>query len=630
MIHSPKPSVLHRLRRALLGAPIPTSKAHHERLSPVLGLPVFSSDALSSVAYATEAIILVLIYLSRQALGDQLYISLAIVLLIIIITISYRQTIHAYPNGGGSYIVASENLGKVPGMIAAAALLIDYVLTVSVSIAAGVEAILSAFPQIKHTLHEPTVTLSIFCIAIVAFANLRGLRESGKLFAFPTYGFVLAMGALIFFGLYKLGVTPTFSQPHVLSNVEGKEIHASRLFIILRAFAAGCTALTGIEAVSNGVQAFKAPESKNASKTLWMMSSLLTFLFLGLGYIALQLPFHYGNFGIYESNDSHYVTLTAQVAAFVFGDNSIPFLAVQVSVAAILILAANTAFADFPRLSSIIARDGFLPRYLSRLGDKLVFHNGIILLAIFASALVFAFHGELDALLPLYAIGVFTAFTLSQAGMVMHWVRLKGPGWHHRSAINGLGAVLCGLVLIIIGFTKFKEGAWLVMVLIPIICFFFWLIHSRYESITQQLALEGELEPDTGEHFVLILVPRMHKGVVGAVRYAQRLKGEVQALHVTLNERTLPDLQRTWDRYAKDVPLVVLPSPYRSLIEPMLDYVDQIRRNNPNVLITVVVAEAVSTKWYQKLLAENIAQQLKVALGRRNRVVVANARYFLQ
>jgi amino acid transporter len=628
MIDTPQPSLLHRLRRALLGAPIATSKAHHEKLSPLLGLPVFSSDALSSVAYATEAIILILIYLSTAALSDQIWISLAIVVLIVLITISYQQTIHAYPGGGGSYIVASENLGVGPGLVAAAALLIDYILTMSVSVAAGIAAILSAFPEISKHIPDAQVSLSLVCIAIVAFANLRGLRESGTLFAFPTYGFILAMTVLIIFGALKIHSTMAFATPHVDTNLLGKEANAARLYIVLRAFAAGCTALTGIEAVSNGVPAFKAPEPKNAAKTLLMMSALLTFMFMGLGYLALQLPFHYNGFGIYESNDSHYVTLTAQVAAYTFGPGSGMFYVVQIFVALILILAANTAFADFPRLTSLISRDGYLPRYLSRLGDKLVFHNGIVILAALAGILIFVFKGQLDALLPLYAVGVFTAFTLSQAGMVMHWVKDRGPRWHTRAVINGIGSFLCLVVLLIIGATKFVEGAWLVMVLIPVICAGFWAIHKRYASMTLQLASAEPVEPPT-RHMALLLVPRVHRGILGALRYTSFLKGDVQAVHVTINEKTLPELQRQWQAYSADIPLVILPSPYRSLIQPILDYVDQLRADEPGILITVVVAEAVSTRWYQKLLTENVAQQLKVRLARRRRVVVVNTRYFL-
>lgn len=629
MIDTPKPSLLQKLIRLLLGAPIPTSKAHHERLTPFLGLPVFSSDALSSVAYATEAILLVLIMRSRETLHAQIYISLAIVVLIVMISISYRQTIHAYPGGGGSYIVASDNLGEWPGLIAGAALLIDYVLTVAVSIAAGVAAILSAYPALKHAIPDANVVLSLLFIGLVAFANLRGLRESGALFAIPTYGFIVSMLGLIGYGIYMIQKTPALPQPVVHApGLEGIELNFPVVYIILRAFAAGCTALTGIEAVSDGVQAFKAPESKNAAKTLAIMSTILSVLFLGLGYLALHLPEHYANFSIHRGSDKEYMTLTAQVAAFVFGQNTLWFYIVQIFVAGILILAANTAFADFPRLCSFISRDGYLPRYLSRLGDKLVFHNGIIVLAVAAAFLVVTFKGELDSLLPLYAVGVFTAFTLSQSSMVVHWYRERSPGWVTRTVINGIGTFLCFVVLLIIAYTKFSEGAWIVMILIPAIVALFWFIKRHYAKVAEQLALVGESTTPTG-HIVLLLVPRVNRGIKSALDYAKELKGTCQAVHVTINERTLPDLQRKWTEFGGGVPLVVLPSPYRSLISPILDYVDQLRNENPGVMITVIVGEAVSQKWYHRLLTENVAQQLKNSLARRRNVVVANVRYFL-
>jgi amino acid transporter len=497
-------------------------------------------------------------------------------------------------------------------------------------VAAGVAAIISAFPTIRDHVPNATVTLSLLCIGIVAFANLRGLRESGTLFAIPTYGFVLAMGAVIVGGIWAISHSP--SMPfHLETDILGKEANTARWFIILRAFAAGCTALTGIEAVSNGVQAFKAPESKNAAKTLVMMSSLLTFLFLGLGYVAIKLPHHYVHFSIYNSDSPHYITLTAQVAAFVFGQGGLGFYIVQVFVALILILAANTAFADFPRLASLIARDGFLPRYLSRLGDKLVFHNGIVVLAVMAGALVVVFRGQLDLLLPLYAVGVFTAFTLSQAGMVMHWRRERHPGWLHSATINGIGAGLCFIVTVIIAATKFVEGAWIVMVLIPLIYMGFIAINRRYASIAKQLAADDSTPAFVPRgHLSLLLVPRVHKGILSALGYARQLKGDCRAVHIPINEKNLYEVQRAWTKYAPDIPMVVLPSPYRSLIEPMKEYVDHLREVDPDVVITVIVAEAVSSKWYQRLLAENVAQQLKVAMASRPGVVVANPRYFLQ
>jgi amino acid transporter len=617
-----------RLRRTLLGSPIPTSQAHHERLSPLLGLPVFSSDALSSVAYATEAILTVLVYLSTAALGLQIWISLAIVGLIGFVAISYRQTIAAYPSGGGSYIVASENLGRGPGLVAAAALLIDYVLTVSVSVAAGVAAILSAFPSIRHAIPDATVTLSLLCIATIAFANLRGLRESGTVFAVPTYGFLVAMLAVIAAGIYGIHVTPA-NPAHFNSDLVGKEADAGRWFIVLRAFAAGCTALTGIEAVSNGVQAFREPVARNAAKTLTIMASLLAFLFLGLGYVALRLPEHYAAFSIHESSSPHYVTLTAQVAAFAFGPGSVGFYGVQIFVALILILAANTAFADFPRLASLIARDGYLPRYLNRLGDKLVFHNGILVLAVAAGGLVVGFKGQLDSLLPLYAVGVFTAFTLSQVGMVMHWRREGEPGWRGKATINGIGASLCFVVTLIIGLTKFREGAWIVIVLIPIIVAGFVAVHRRYGSMARQLAIRERAPLPYDGHLAILLVPRLHRGVLSALEYARQYRGECEAVHVTIDERSMVELSREWEARVPDIPLRLLHSPYRSLLQPTIEHVEAVREQQPNRLVTVIVAEAVSTKWYQRLLSENVAQQLKTALANVPGVVVANPRYFL-
>jgi amino acid transporter len=596
--------------------------AHHEKLSSTVGLAVFSSDALSSVAYATEAILSILVLVSAQALGLQFGISIAVVGLIAVISFSYRQTIRAYPGGGGSYIVASENLGEGPGVVAGAALLIDYVLTVAVSIAAGVAALSSAFPS----LHPYLVPVSVLFTMLVAWANLRGMRESGALFALPTYGFVVAMFLTLAIGIWRTTQAGPVEQV-VLSEPGrmGSEANLPFLFVLLRAFAAGCTALTGIEAVADGVQAFRAPEAKTATRTLMRMALILSTLFLGMGYIASHLP----SVSLYSAKNPEFKTLASQIAQYAFGANSPFFYMLQFFTAAILILAANTAFADFPRLSSFLARDGYLPRYMARQGDRLVFHNGILVLAAAAIALVIIFHGELDQLLPLYAVGVFTAFTLSQSGMVAHWWRLRGEGWKQGLAVNVVGSVLCFIVLLIILVTKFTEGAWVVAILLPAICAMLFAVNRRYRSMNSQLAVEDVPHAVAEEHITLLLVPRVNRGTLSALDYVAQLKGECQAVHVTINEKTLPDLQRKWQRFGRGVPLVVLASPYRSLIQPVLDYVDKIRVERPTAMITVVVAEAVSTKWYQKLLSENVAQQLKVSLARRRNVVVANVRYFL-
>ncbi len=614
-------SPLRRLRRLLLGKPIPTSKAHHERLGPLIGLPVFSSDAMSSVAYATEAILGVLVLAGAWAVGLQLNITLAILALIIVIAISYNQTIHAYPMGGGSYIVASDNLGTGPGVVAGAALLIDYILTVAVSVAAGVAAITSAFPH----LHSYLVPISLLAIAVVAWANLRGLRESGVLFAVPTYGFILSMVVMLLVAIYK-GYTGHAAPPQQIVATEmGKEAHYLLIFVLLRAFAAGCTALTGIEAVSDSVQAFRPPESKNASLTLRWMVVILSTIFVLIGIVVPHLP----KLVLVPTSDPHYRTLISQIADYSFGAGSVGFYIVQLTTAAILVLAANTAFADFPRLASFIARDGFLPRPLLRQGDRLVFHNGIILLAGLAGLLIFLFKGELDQLLPLYAIGVFMAFTLSQSGMVMHWWRLRTVGWKYSISVNAIGAVMSFLVLVIIATTKFMEGAWIVLVMVPmIVCGFLW-INRRYRNISAQLLIRPTDKIEHHEHLALLLVPRVHRGLLNALEYVQSMKGECRAIHVIVNEKTVPTVRRDWERYGENVPLVVLSSPYRSLIQPVMDYVDELREEDPNRVITVIVAEAVATKVSHRFLQENVAQNLKNALSSRKNVVIASVRYFL-
>ncbi len=626
-----KAGFFERLRRTIIGKPIATSQAHHEKLSPLLGLPIFASDALSSVAYATEAILSILILASTQALHAQIFISLCICGLIALIAFAYIQTIYAYPKGGGSYIVASENLGTLPGLCAGAALMIDYVLTVAVSIAAGVAALSSAFPA----MHPYLVPVAISCIALVGLANLRGMKESGTAFALPTYGFVVGMLVLLATGLFKAMhsdvVTPVVTAHDAppggpVTNLIGLEMAVPFWYLLLRAFAAGCTALTGIEAVSDGVAAFKVPESKNAAKTLAIMGVLLTTIFLGLGFITRYLPHLHLN----TTRSGDYKTLVSQVAEWAFGAGSVAFYYIQFATAAILILAANTAFADFPRLSSFIARDGFLPRPLARQGDRLVFHNGIIVLSILAGVLVWYFHGELDQLLPLYAVGVFTAFTLSQAGMVAHWRKQKGRGWATKAAINFTGTALCSAVLMIILVTKFKEGAWIVVILLPLIVLLFLSIKRRYNSISAQLALAPETQVQRpSRHTSLLMVPRVHKGIITALEYALLLDPNCRAVHVAINDKALPEVRRNWEKWGEGVPLTILSTPYRSLIDPVLGYIDEMMEEQPDQVITVIVAEAVSQKLSHKLLQENVAQQLRTALAKRRNVMVTNVRYFL-
>jgi amino acid transporter len=611
-----------RLRRAVFGAPIPTAKAHHERLTPFIGLPVFSSDALSSVAYATEAIIAVLVLLSLRAVPQfQIPITIGICGLIVVVVLSYQQTIRAYPTGGGSYIVASDNLGETPGLIAAASILVDYVLTVAVSVSAGVAALVSAYPD---QLHKYMVVICIGIILLIAWANLRGLRESGAFFAIPTYGFIVGMLVLLTVGFFKSRAWVGHEQV-IIADRAGAEANFPLIFVVLRAFAAGCTALTGIEAVSDGVQAFRPPEAKNAIKTLRMMAGLLLVMFMGTGYLALHLP----TLTILDASKHEYQTVVAQIAASVFGRHSFGFLYIQWFTTLILVLAANTAFADFPRLSSFLARDGYAPRPLARQGDRLVFHNGIIVLALAAMALVWHFQGKLEMLLPLYAIGVFTAFTLSQLGMVQHWRKLRVKGWQKFAIVNGIGATVTGIVALVILITKAAEGAWIVVVLLAILYIAFKAVKNRYVAMSKQLVL-GEARPRfTGKHKAILLMPRVHRGILKALDYAMAIDPEAEAVHVIIDDRKLAQVQRDWKKYADDVPLKVLSSSYRSLIQPVLDYVDELMDADPDQMLTVVVAEAVSNRWYQKLLQENVAAQLKHALEKRRNVAVTSVRYFL-
>jgi len=623
---------LAKLRRLLIGAPIATSQASHERLSPFFGLPVFSSDALSSVAYATEAILGILILKSTAGdtslLNIQIWISAAIVALIFIVAISYNQTIHAYPNGGGSYIVASENLGETCGLIAGAALLVDYVLTVSVSVAAGVAAIVSAYQNLNHLI----VPISLACIAVVAWANLRGVKESGVVFAIPTYGFVGGLMIVIVLGAIKVMTShPVAQQVYAMDannhSLIGTELSAGMLFIVLRAFAAGCTALTGIEAVSNGVQAFKAPEADNASKTLRWMACLLAIMFIGVSLLALRLPV----LTLHDGHNSQYETVLSQIAKWTFGGkNNLGYQWTQWFTALILILAANTAFADFPRLSSLLARDGFMPRQLSRQGDRLVFHNGIVALAIASGAIVVLFGGTLDNLLPLYAVGVFTAFTLSQFGMVVHWNRLREGSWKRGAVINSIGATLTLIVLGIILVTKWRDGAWIVTILLAVLFASFKIVKSTYGSVTRQLALSDAATVKTlKRETTVLLINRVHKGVLFALDYARATGLNLHVVHVAINRRALPEVQSLWEQYGGGIPLEVINAPYRSLINPVLAYIDRLLAEDPDQFITVVVPEAYSNRLLNRLLQETVAAQLKAALGKRKNVVVTNVRYII-
>lgn len=605
------------LRRVLVGPPLETRQLIHQRISKVKGLAVFSSDALSSTAYATEEILLVLVAAGAAALQLSLPVAAGISAVLAIVAFSYYQTIHAYPSGGGAYIVAHDNLGIWPGLIAAAALLIDYVLTVSVSVAAGVAAVTSAVPS----LFGIRVWIAIGAILVVAVINLRGVRESATIFAIPTYLFIGGLGIVI-----AVGLTRTLGQPPVPPQVEPAGAFAPlTVFLILRAYASGSAAMTGVEAISNGIPAFRPPESRNAGITLIWMAAILITLFMGVTFLAHQL-------GIVPREHE---TVVSQVARAVFGTGLFYFI-VQAATALILILAANTSFADFPRLSSILARDGFLPRQLSNLGDRLVFANGIIALALLSALLVFIFRADTHSLIPLYAVGVFLSFTLSQSGMVKRWWTHRGPGWTRNLIINGIGALTTAVVLAVVVTTKFLNGAWIVLVLIPVNVWIMYRIYAHYREVREQLTLEGARVPEAiRKHKVVVPVGGMHRGVLPALRYAKSLGGDVVAVTVDVDPRRTQDMQEKWSQWGMDVPLKILPSPYRSVLDPLLRYLNSLEWEiGFDQQITVVLPEFVPTRWWHFFLHGQSAFLLKLALFFRRRqgyrvMVVTDVPYYL-
>ena len=601
------------LKRVLVGPPMPLAQARHERLGKSTALAVFSSDALSSVAYATEEILLILVLAGAAAAHLANPIALFIAGLLIIVAISYQQTIHAYPSGGGSYIVAHDNLGTLSGLVAAAALLVDYVLTVAVSVAAGVAAITSALPSLQG--HK--VVLGVVFVAGIALANIRGVRESGRIFAVPTYFFIVSFGVLLVGGFYRLltGTLEPVTEPPPVA------MEALTWFLVLRAFSSGCTAMTGTEAISNGIPAFRAPESRNAAITLAWMAGILATLFVGLTVLASAL----------HVLPSETETVVSQIARRVFGSGLIYYL-IQAATALILVLAANTSFADFPRLSSLLARDRFVPRQFATLGERLVFSNGILVLAGFAALLLVLFRGETHALIPLYAVGVFISFTLSQSGMVRYWWRRQGSGWRHRMAINGTGALATGIVTLVIAATKFTHGAWIVVVVIPLLVVTFLAMHRHYEEVAEALTLEGLEGPPEFQHTVLVLVGDVHRGVVRAVQYARTLapSATVRAVYVETDPGRTAKLEEKWGAWGLGVPLVVLTSPYRSLLRPLLDYIDHLQARGDDQMVTIVVPEFLPRRWWQHFLHNQTALLVKGALLFRKNTVVADVPYLLK
>ena len=597
------------VRRLLFGRPLATDEELEERLPKVKALATFSSDNLSSVAYASELIMFTLFAAGSTAFWLVMPISLLIVTVFVIIVISYRQTIRAYPNGGGSYIVAKENLGIGAALLAAAALLTDYVLTVSVSVAAGVLAITSAFPELEWL----RVPLGVVAILFVMLINLRGLRESGTLFAAPTYLFLVITLGLIGLGMLRTLLGDT---PHV-TGVVAAAVPAETLGVLLlmRAFADGCSAITGVEAVSNGVPAFKPPEWKNARTTLTVMGVLVAVMFLGLSYLA----------GVAGATPSDHESVVSQIGRAVFGLGPLYYI-LQLATTGLLILAANTSFADFPRLSSILARDGYMPSRFSFRGERLAFSAGIVVLALVAIVVLVAFGGLVTALIPLYAIGVFTSVTLSQVGMVRHWLRERDAGWRRSAVINGVGAVATGIVTLIFAIAKFALGAWLIIVIIPILVGAMLFTHRQYERRRLEVHVRPEavIGSSLRRQHVIIPVPEVTRDVVQAVKFGRSMSRDITAVHVTDDVDGAEEIRTRFERQIPGIPFVIVESPYRQLVRPLIRYLEYTAGRFKDDVLVVLLPEYVPRHWWEKYLYNENARRIREALLGRKNILIAD------
>ena len=610
-------SIWRSIRKVAVGAPISSEDADHQRLSKTKALAVFSSDALSSSAYATDEILLVLVAAGTGALTHSIAIAVAICALLAVVTFSYRQTIRAYPSGGGAYIVARDNLGDVAGLTAAAGLSVGYILTVAVSIAAGVVAVVSAFPELDSV----RVPIAVVAVLIITLLNLRGIRESGTIFAIPTYGFIIAFVLLLVGGFIRLLLDPSLTATEPSSGWHEAGTAGVSWFLILRAFSSGSAALTGVEAISNGIPAFNKPEPKNAAATLMWMAIILAVLFFGITVLASQL-------GVRHSDE---ISAPAQIAKTVFGEG-IVFYAIQAFTALILFLAANTAYADFPRLGSILARDRFLPHQFLFRGDRLAFSNGIIVLGGASVFLLIVFGASVNRLIPLYAFGVFLSFTLSQSGMIIHWLRIKGSGWKSSIIINSIGAVTTGVVAVIIGSTKFAEGAWIAMVAIIILGFFLWTIYQHYTGVLREMAVPDHAILETKPHHrqaVLVPVEQLTRAVVQTVEYARTVSPNVTAIHITDDLESGQRLREQWDNAVLDVPLVIIDSPFRSFVSPVVSYIDALDKADPGQYVTVVLPEFRTRRPWQRWLHNQSSLRLKKALLDRPNTVIIEVPYHL-
>jgi amino acid transporter len=619
-------------RTWLIGRPLPTADAPHQTIGKAIGLAVFSSDALSSTAYATQEILVILAAAGTAAFAFAFPISLAIAALLAIVTVSYEQTIHAYPGGGGAYIVARDNLGELPAQTAGAALLTDYILTVAVSVSSGVAQVVSAFPS----LFPYRVHLSVGLVLFITVINLRGVKESGATFATPTYFFLLMMVLTVgvAFLRYLKGTLGSVVAPPPLEM-----IHAAQpisLFLILRAFSSGTTALTGVEAISNGITAFKEPRSRNAGITLIWMSAILGTFFLGITFLA-------GKIGALPSEQE---TVISQLARTAYSGSGLLYLLTIVSTTLILTMGANTSFADFPRLSAILGTDGFLPRQMTFRGSRLVFSRGIIALACIASSLIVVFHASVTGLIPLYAIGVFLSFTLSQAGMAHRWWKAghlqpgqevveRGstlryqPGWRHKMMINGFGSICTAVVVLVFAITKFHDGAWIVLVLMPLLVAMFSYIHHHYRDLASRLSLENYgTPPAISRNRVILPISGVHRGTLAALHYARSLSQDVTAVHVSMDPAEAEKVRRKWEEWGDGVRLVILDSSYRLLLEPLLKYIGEIAaQRQPNEIITIMVPQFVPRQWWNNLLHTHAATLLRLALLFKRGIVITDVPY---
>lgn len=642
------------LKRFLLGRRLASDESQHTKLNNFVGLSVFSSDALSSVAYASQEIMASLSMALPHGVaavsiagfvhpifGMSIPVALGIVGLLLILGVGYRQTILAYPAGGGAYIVAKENIGELAALVAGASLLTDYILTVAASVSSGVAAVTAAAPFLRG--HN--VVLTMACIIFIAMANLRGVKESGSFFAIPTYGFVVCMMILLSVGFsrWAMGGGAPVPTPQQVQESFSHAQHFSGLamvWIFMRAYSAGCTALTGVEAISNGVQAFRDPPERNASKTMVWMVVLLATMFLGI----TLLSNHYGVVYAHSANPEVVAeTLLSKLAKAVYGDvtQGLPkllYYGTQGFTFAILVVAANTAFAGFPSLAAMIGRDAYMPKQFASQGDRLVFSNGIIILTGVSCLLVWMMNANTDLLLPLYALGVFTGFTLSQAGMVMHWIKLKReePRWLLKAIVNGLGATTAGIVMLDIGITKFSHGAWIIVVLIPAMVVLFLNIHRHYIGVKAKLAASRLDAVLPTKHHAIVLVSSLHKGVVQALRYARLISGDrVEALTVDLGSDGYHDspaiqkLRADWVYYGMGVPLRSVPSPYRKIVEPILAEVDRFKLAEPDVCLTIILPEFVTSRWWERVLHGQMAFRIKAQLMLKPGVIVTSVRMHL-